>query len=72
MDQNTFSVAAERARMSVATERWNCLTASERSDAIYRELRLLDAEAVRGRRRPATDRATSHFRIPESSAARAH
>jgi len=69
MGQNTFQFAAERARRSFADERWNSLTAAERSDAIYRELRLLDAEAARGRRTTTTGHAASRFTVPESSSA---
>ena len=66
MDRNTFHAAAERARLSFAASRWNSLTASEQSDAIYRELRLLDAEAARRRQTMREPRAASRLRLPGS------
>ena len=71
MARNAFHIAAERARLSFAVDRWNCLTASEQSDAIYRELRLLDAEAARSRRM-SPGRVAPHFRLSKTSAPSAH
>jgi hypothetical protein len=41
-----FQIAAEHAASSYAPGDWFSRTATERSEAIYRELRRLDAEAV--------------------------
>ncbi len=41
-----FQIAAEHAASSVATSVWLNMAATERSDAIYRELRTLDEEAL--------------------------
>jgi len=42
-----IDVALQRAEASYSREVWQMMTASERSAAIYRELRALDAQAVR-------------------------
>jgi hypothetical protein len=49
MDYNPFQLAARRARLSFPDGKWDCLTVSEQSEAIYHELRSLDAEMAEGR-----------------------
>lgn len=44
--QGCFLIAAERARLSFPDGKWESLTVSEQSDAIYRELRLIDADVM--------------------------
>jgi hypothetical protein len=44
--QGYFFMAAERARLSFPDGKWESLTVSEQSDAIYRELRLIDADVM--------------------------
>ncbi len=44
-----FLLAVERARLSLPDGKWEALTVSQQSDAIYRELRLIDADVVAGR-----------------------
>jgi hypothetical protein len=41
-----IGVALQRAEASYSRDIWNAMTASERSAAIYRELRVLDAQSV--------------------------
>lgn len=41
-----FDLALQRAEASYSRETWHALTACERSAAIYRELRALDAQSV--------------------------
>jgi hypothetical protein len=41
-----FQIAAEQAASSYTTGDWFSRTATERSEAIYRELRKLDIEAI--------------------------
>lgn len=41
-----FLLAAERAQLSFPDGKWESLTVPEQSDAIYRELRLIDADVV--------------------------
>jgi len=48
MDSDNFQLAAERARRAFSDETWASFQPRERADAIYRELRLIDAgNAVR-------------------------
>jgi hypothetical protein len=47
MPSDRFQTAAERAASSYPTEVWSTLSPSERTAAIYRELRKLDAESAR-------------------------
>jgi hypothetical protein len=49
MDYDPFKIAADRAKAAFTEERWNTLGICEQSEAIYRELRLIDAEIVIGR-----------------------
>jgi hypothetical protein len=42
-----FDRALQRAEASHPRETWESLTASERSAAIYRELRALDAQSIK-------------------------
>jgi hypothetical protein len=44
MSSNRFQIAAERAALAYPEEAWSSLRPSERSAAIYRELRKLDEE----------------------------
>lgn len=46
---NPFLLAADRAKQSVGEHVWHGLAIAEQSEAIYRELRLIDAELARGR-----------------------
>ena len=39
-----FQVAAERARQRVGNRVWDQMTTHEKAEAIYREMRALDAE----------------------------
>jgi hypothetical protein len=43
----SFNEAFAAARGSSSDEQWFCLTPRERSEAIYREMRLMDAETAR-------------------------
>jgi hypothetical protein len=45
-------IAAERARQKVGESLWKVLSTREQTDAIYRELRIVDAERIA---RQATD-----------------
>jgi hypothetical protein len=45
---DSFQIAATRAVTSYLDEVWRTLSPSERSAAIYRELRKLDAESIKG------------------------
>jgi hypothetical protein len=49
---NPFRLAAVRAKKAIGEERWNSLSFVEQSDAIYCELRLVDAELAGGRSVP--------------------
>jgi hypothetical protein len=42
-----IDLAVQRAEASYSPEAWQTMTASERSAAIYRELRALDAQSVK-------------------------
>jgi len=44
-----IDLALQRAEASYSRETWQTLTATERSAAIYRELRALDAQSAKGR-----------------------
>jgi hypothetical protein len=44
-----IDIALQRAEASYAAEIWQLMAASERSAAIYRELRALDAQSVNDR-----------------------
>jgi hypothetical protein len=46
MPSDRFQTAAERAASSYPTEVWSTPSPSERTAAIYRELRKLDAESA--------------------------
>ena len=46
MGDNHFQAAAAQARRSFTADEWDSLTFHEQSDAIYRELRRLDAAVV--------------------------
>ena len=48
MLSNSFQIAAARAAASYPDDVWFSLSATEQSAAIYRELRKLDAESVKG------------------------
>jgi hypothetical protein len=48
MPSDRFQIAAARAVASHPADVWSRMSASERSAAIYRELRKLDAESVKG------------------------
>jgi hypothetical protein len=48
MPSERFQIAAARAAASYPADVWLSLSATERSAAIYRELRKLDAESVKG------------------------
>jgi hypothetical protein len=45
--KSSFELAAERARARFPSGVWALLEPGQRSDAIYAELRLIDAEAAR-------------------------
>ncbi len=47
MQFNPFQLAAQKAKRIVGDEKWNSLGFAEQSAAIYRELRLIDAELAR-------------------------
>lgn len=49
MELNPLQVAVDRARQTIGEGMWRRLTVVEQSDAIYREIRLIDAELARGR-----------------------
>lgn len=49
MEHGDFLLAVERARGGFTTEEWQDMPVSEQSRAIYRELKLIDAETVRAR-----------------------
>ena len=44
---SNIDLALQRAEASCSREIWHAMTASERSAAIYRELRALDAESAK-------------------------
>ncbi len=49
MDLDPFQLAADRAKRVIGEGMWHRLTIVEQSDAIFRELRLIDAELAHGR-----------------------
>ncbi len=49
MDFNPLQLAVDRAKQCAGEWMWHRLTIVEQSDAIFRELRLIDAELARGR-----------------------
>ena len=49
MEHEDFLLAVDRARNSFSAEEWQEMPASEQSRAIYRELKLIDADTVRAR-----------------------
>ena len=49
MEHEDFLLAVERARSSFSVEEWQEMPVSEQSRAIYRELKLIDADTVRAR-----------------------
>jgi len=48
MVPDRFQIAAERAASPYSADVWLTLSPSERAAAIYRELRKLDADSVKG------------------------
>jgi hypothetical protein len=48
MPSDRFQIAAARAAASYPADVWSKMTASEQSAAIYRELRKLDEESIKG------------------------
>jgi hypothetical protein len=63
MKFDPFQIAAARAKELCDPDQWDALSMAEKSEAIYRELRRLDAAAVTGRSpAPATSRIVSRNR----------
>jgi hypothetical protein len=46
MVNSTFQLAAARATATYPADEWHAMSMQEQSAAIYRELRILDAEAM--------------------------
>jgi len=49
MEHEDFLLAVDRARNGFSAEEWQEMSVSEQSRAIYRELKLIDADTVRAR-----------------------
>ncbi|MEJ0018928.1 MAG: hypothetical protein WDN25_20670 [Acetobacteraceae bacterium] len=62
MHDNSFQLAAQRARQAYSLDEWSNLRPREQSEAIYRELRRIDADRAmdRGQRRGRAQRVAEH------------
>ena len=63
VQDDVFQIAAERARLRHTDDEWNALSSKDRSAAIYREMRLLDAA-----RAPSSGVEDEHIGCPSGEA----
>jgi hypothetical protein len=67
VQDDVFQIAAERARLRYTDEEWNAFSSKDRSAAIYREMRLLDAV-----RAPSSGVEDKHVGCPSGEATQQH